>query len=224
MTSHHGLMDSTADADRARQRDLVRAGYDAISRRYRSDDGVSNADSAETTADYGAWLAELDDRLPVGARVLDLGCGAGVPTAKVLADAGFEVTGVDISVVQIERARSLVPNATFIHADMAAWNAPPASFHAVVSLYALIHVPLDDQRTLIPRIARWLGPGGYLLAIVGHEQWTGIAEYMGAPMFWDHADADTYLTWLHTAGFDVLWHRYIAEGTSGHTLLLAQVG
>ena len=87
---------------------------------------------------------------------------------------------------------------------------------AIVSFYALIHVPLEDQRQLIPRMAAWLTPGGYLLAIVGSERWTGVEDYMGAPMFWDHADTDTYLDWLREARLEPVWHRYIPEGTSGH--------
>jgi cyclopropane fatty-acyl-phospholipid synthase-like methyltransferase len=210
------------DEERARQRELVRRGYDAISLRYRSDDGRSNRDGAESTADYRAWIAELRSQLSKGARVLDLGCGAGVPAARLLADEGFSVTGLDVSEVQIARARTLVPEAQFLVADMATWDAEPASFDAIVSLYALIHVPLADQRALIPRLARWLVPGGYLLAIVGHVPWTGTEDYMGAPMFWDHADEATYVAWLEQAGFTVHWHRFVPEGSSGHTLLLAQ--
>lgn len=41
-------------------------------------------------------------------------------------------------------------------------------------------------------------------------------------MFWDHADAATYLDWCEAEGLHPLWHRYIAEGASGHTLVLAQ--
>ena len=215
-------MESPADADRARQRDLVRAGYDTISRRYRTDSGVANSQSPESTADYEAWIDELGRLLQPGATVLDLGCGAGVPASGLLADAGFAVTGVDISDVQVERARALVPNATFVRADMTTWDCGPATFAAIVTLYALIHVPLQDQRELIPRLTRWLTPGGYFLAIVGHEQWTGVEDYMGAPMFRDHADAATYLEWLEDAGLAVQWHRYIPEGASGHTLVLAQ--
>ena len=63
-------------------------------------------------------------------------------------------------------------------------------------------------------MAKWLRPGGYLLAIVGFERWTGIEEYMGAPMFWDHADTQTYLAWLEEAGMHLHWHRVIPEGTS----------
>ena len=59
-----------------------------------------------------------------------------------------------------------------------------------MSFYALIHVPLADQQALFPRIRSWLRPGGYLLAI------TGARLYLGADMFWGHADTATYLKWL----------------------------
>jgi Methyltransferase domain len=91
------------------KRDLVRRGYDALSYHYRSDD----ADDGR----YALWLADLHQRLPISAAVLDLGCGCGVPVARFLANAGHRVTGVDISDVQIERARRLVPTGTFRRAD-----------------------------------------------------------------------------------------------------------
>jgi hypothetical protein len=83
-------------------------------------------------------------------------------------------------------------------------------------------VPLADQRALFPRIRDWLRPGGYFLAIVGAGRWTGTERYLGADMFWDHADTDTYLRWFREAGLAPRWHRYVPEGASGHTLILAQ--
>jgi SAM-dependent methyltransferase/predicted nucleotidyltransferase len=208
---------------RERMRHLVRDGYDAISVAYRDDDGSSNNASAETTRTYGGWIDELSQLLPPAARVLDLGCGAGVPAARDLAARGYAVTGVDISAVQIERARRLVPAATFVCADMATWDAPAASsYDAIVSLYALIHVPLEDQQALFRRMREWLVPGGWLLAIVGARRWTGVEEYFGAEMFWDHVDAATYLEWFAQAGFEPQWHRFIPEGNGGHTLVLAR--
>lgn len=206
----------------AERRELVRRGYDVISRAYRSDDGTSNPTTAETTETYAAWLQELAGHLGPGAEVLDIGCGAGVPADRWLVDAGFRVTGVDISEVQIERARRLVPSATFVRADIAGFDAPDASFDAVVSFYALIHVPLEDQRKLFPRIHRWLRPGGPFLAIVGNERWTAVEDYHGAPMFWDHADTSTYLTWLAADGFAVQWSRFVPEGSGGHRIVMAR--
>ena len=59
-------------------------------------------------------------------------------------------------------------------ADMANCCLQLATVEAVVSFYALIHVPLADQRALFPRIRAWLRLGGYFLAIVGAQRWTGI--------------------------------------------------
>ncbi|MET8332042.1 methyltransferase domain-containing protein [Streptomyces sp. NPDC005181] len=95
-------------------KDLVRRGYDALSLRY------DQAYAAETK--YQPWISELIGRIPAGGMVLDLRCGSGVPVARALTTAGHRVTGVDISEVQIRRARELVPQAEFIRADATAMD------------------------------------------------------------------------------------------------------
>jgi SAM-dependent methyltransferase len=216
------VMDPDDAAVRARQRDLVRRGYDTMSLVYRGDEGQAAASSAEDTARYSGWAAELAGLLRPRAQVVDLGCGAGIPATRDLAGHGLRVIGVDFSAVQLRRARRLVPAARLVQADMTALHLRPASADAVVSFYALIHVPLADQQALFPRIRDWLRPGGYFLAIVGAGRYTGTERYHGADMFWDHADTDTYLRWFQTARLMPLWHRYIPEGASGHTLVLAR--
>ncbi len=211
-------------AARAAQRDLVRRGYDAISLAYRSDDGQAASSSAEDVSRYAGWAAELARLVPSRAIVADLGCGAGVPATRELAGLGLRVIGVDFSAVQLARARRLVPAAALVRADLTELRLRPASLDAVVSFYALIHVPLADQRALFPRIRGWLRPGGYLLAITGAARWTGTEPYLGADMFWDHADTAAYLGWLQAAGLAPVWHRYIPEGSGGHSLILARAG
>jgi hypothetical protein len=108
------------------------------------------------------------------------------------------------------------------------WTGPASDYQARppaarrTACYALIHLPLADQQALFPRLRDWLRPGGYLLAIVGAEPWTGTEPYLGAPMFWDVAGTADYLRWLAAARLTPLWHRFIPEGTSGHTLILAR--
>jgi cyclopropane fatty-acyl-phospholipid synthase-like methyltransferase len=176
-------MDPDDAAGRARQRDLVRRGYDAISLAYRRDDEQAAGSSAEDVSRYAGWTAELAGLLRPGAWVVDLGCGAGIPATRELAGYGLRVLGVDFSAVQLRRARRLVPAASLIQADMTALHLRPESADAVVSFYALIHVPLADQQALFPRIRGWLRPGGYFLAIVGASRWTGTEQYLGADMF-----------------------------------------
>jgi len=208
-------------AVRSRQRELVRRGYDAISLAYRSDDGAAAPGSAEDVSRYAGWVGELAGLLRPGARVLDLGCGAGIPATRELTGHGLQVIGVDFSAVQLRRARRLVPAARLVQADMTALHLESASLDAVVSFYALIHLPLADQRTRFPRLRGWLRPGGYLLAIVGAEPWTGTGPYLGAEMFWDHAGTADYLCWLTAARLTPVWHRFIPEGETGHSLILA---
>jgi SAM-dependent methyltransferase len=196
-------------------KDLVRRSYDQISYAYRGD-------SLPRDRNYFRWLAELTPLLQPCGAVLDLGCGCGVPVAQELAQQ-FAVTGVDISPVQIKRACGLVPQATFLCADMAGVDFAPQSFAAIVSFYALIHLPVAEHRSLLARCFDWLQPGGVLMATVGHSAWTGSeADWHGAPMYWSHADEKTYLRWLSEVGFAVQWTRFVPEKDGGHTLLLVR--
>ena len=145
---------------------LVRAGYNVLSRAYRAD----IADDA-TQGQYAEWLGNVRDRAPACADVLDRGCGNGIPAAKWLSDNGFRVTGVDLSDTMVERARELVPEGTFLRGDVTSVDEVAfdvGSFDAVVSFFALIHVPVTDQPGVLARAARWLRPGGLFVATVGH--------------------------------------------------------
>src|SRR5436853_173982 len=80
---------------------------------YRDDAGHGPAkDQPLGRPDYESWLGELLPQLHAADPVLDLGCGCGVPATAILAE-HHGVTGVDLSPVQISRARRLVPAAQF---------------------------------------------------------------------------------------------------------------
>jgi SAM-dependent methyltransferase len=198
-------------------KEIVRRGYDALSVRY---DEAYGGESK-----YQAWIERLTERLDDGSRVLDVGCGSGLPLARDLAGAGHAVTGVDISEVQIRRARELVPQAEFVRADAASLDLPPESFDAVVSFYALIHLPQDEQQQLLRKIAGWLRPGGWFVCTTGQQAWTGVdGDWLdsGVSMWWSNADADTSRTWITESGLTVEEQEFVPEGTGGHTLFWAR--
>ncbi len=204
---------------------IVRDGFNHVSTIYRP--ARSPADAfGHTLRHHKEWLDPFFRRLRRGAEVLDLGCGCGVPDARLLAER-FRVTGIDISDVQIQRARRLVPNARFVRADMTEVALPTGAFAGVVCLYALIHVPLDEQRDLLARVARWLIPGGLFLVTTGWDAWTGTEDrWLGsnAKMYWSHTDVRTYERWLESLGFRVLRRDRIPEEGAEHALFLAQHG
>lgn len=129
------------------------------------------------------WEDDLVARLTDGARVLDLGCGGGSPETKRLAQR-FAVTGVDISPLQVERARTAIPEASFICADFTELELPSASFEAVVSFVVFNHVPRELLAPLLGTVRGWLVTGGWLLTAFGASDipgWTG--EWLGAETF-----------------------------------------
>ena len=102
------------------------------------------------------WVGErhvsfLSRSLPPGARVLDVGCGRGV-VLGALADRGFEVHGVEISV---EATRGADPRA---HIRITPWLAEagfdPDSFDEVLIWHVLEH--LGDPRGVLEEVWRIL--------------------------------------------------------------------
>lgn len=98
--------------------------------------------------------------------MLDIGTGSG-NVALLLADAGFEVTGIDLAEGMLDRARAKATAhprpPTFRHGDAVAPPFPAGSFDAIVSRYLLW--TLRDASAAIARWHELLRPGGTLLAI-----------------------------------------------------------
>ena len=95
----------------------------------------------------GEFLERLTQKIPAGAKVLDLGCGTGVLT-KALASRGYDTTGVDIS-------RALWEG------DVFALPFPDASFDGIVTRWVIPH--FRDWPLIVKEAARVLRPGGTLV-------------------------------------------------------------
>jgi ubiquinone/menaquinone biosynthesis C-methylase UbiE len=105
------------------------------------------------------------------ARVLDLGAGDGILLATVL-EAFPEATGVavDFSPLMLEQARARLapfgPRARMVEADLGtpAWGqAAPGPFDAVVSGFAIHHLPDERKRALYQEVHDLLPEGGTFL-------------------------------------------------------------
>jgi len=118
------------------------------------------AQHARFVSELGMPVVELLAPRP-GERILDLGCGDGALTAK-LVEAGCEVVGVDGSAAQVEAARRLGLDARVMDARRLEFVS---EFDAVFSNAALHWV--KDADAAIAGVWRALRPGGRFVAECG---------------------------------------------------------
>lgn len=196
---------------------LVRDAYDRCAADY------NNARAGEPPD-----ALDLLDDLPSGSRVLDLGCGAGVPVARALAER-HTIVGVDLSASMLRLAREQVPGALFVRADMVTVAFAPRSFDAMVSFYAIFHLPRELQPDLFRRAHQWLRPRGRLLVSVGGtDEPPYTEEFFGVEMYWSHYGTPRYREMLREAGFEIIEERALRHGyrddgapAESHPLFLA---
>ncbi|HEX6506450.1 MAG TPA: class I SAM-dependent methyltransferase [Chloroflexota bacterium] len=130
----------------------------------------SVADRYATSAVHasGPDLEALVNAVPTdGARILDVGCGAGHTTLAVAARAA-SVVGVDLTEEMLAQARRLadehgLQNVTFVRGDAEQLDYQDASFDLVVSRYSAHHFPHPEQA--LHEFARVLSPGGTFLLV-----------------------------------------------------------
>jgi len=149
-------------------------------------------------------VLELCGSAKPGGRVLDVGCGNGLPGLAAIAER-HAATGVDVSAAQSEAAKRNVPNATVLQRDIAAQDFPASSFDAVVAFYVLEHLPREEHGSLFARFAQWLCPGGHLLLTLEKGADSGtVSDWLDVPMYFSQFDEETTSNLLHSAGFDVV--------------------
>lgn len=116
-----------------------------------------------------SYVDKILEGLPLEAKVLDLGCGTGNPIAKHIIKRGFCVIGVDQSKKLIEIAKTVVPEAELIHADMVEIQFAE-KFAAVVAWDSVFHIERKYHSAIYRKLAGSLESGGrFLLSIGGSD-------------------------------------------------------
>lgn len=107
--------------------------------------------------------ALIRSRVPEARQVLDVACGTG-QHARVLADRGFELAGVDIEPAFVEIASKKIPEGSFELGDMTDFDLG-REFDAVVCLFSAVGYTRDEDslRKAVSCMARHVRPGGALI-------------------------------------------------------------
>jgi SAM-dependent methyltransferase len=152
--------------------------------------------------------ASLAERLGTGSRVLDVGCGTGLPTARQLTDAGCAVTGIDISPVMLGLARQNVPEATFLEADVTEVTPALGEFDAAVAFFSLLMLTRAEIPAALESLREVLVPGGWLvLGMVEADVDNVEVPFVGTPIRVSGYLRDELRAVIEKAGFTVVEER-----------------
>lgn len=175
------------------------AAFDNIGERY--DQAFPHKDGQVAA---GEWLI---GQLGSGARVLDAGCGTGVPTARQLREAGLSVTGIDISEVMLALARQNVPDADLRQLDLTEIGQEQelGRFDAVVAFFSLLMLPRAEIPGALARLRGVLVPDGLLaIGMVEADVDDVPIDFLGMPVRVTGYPRDELARVVEAAGFDVL--------------------
>lgn len=157
--------------------------------------------------------------LPRQAEILDLGCGPG-RDAKIFAELGFAVTGIDLSPKMIELAKETVANAKFQVMDFSRMEFSKNHFDGIWASAAFLHAPKSNISQIFRNIHSLLKLEGifYLSLKQGKgEILEQDARYGNVPKFWSFFDKDEIVDLLEQADFEILQSSVVDKNSSYHT-------
>lgn len=202
-------------------KDRVKASYDAMAVQY----NTWTQSHSPLRLKYMDKLFKLQPSLLDSAgkpRVLELGCGAGLPVLLTLLEKndGMSVVGNDISTSQIELARKNLAGyedrVELQEGDMTKLEYAPGSISAAIALYSIVHLPLDEQRLMMRNLYGWLEDGGHLLVNFGKSTSEGSVQerWLDAEkgwMYWSGLGPERTARMLEDSGF-VIGEQTLEEG------------
>ena len=197
------------------QSEIVRKGYNNIAEKY---------DKQRKLYQSEGLLQKFLRSIPKNSRILDLGCGAGIPVTKFLVNDGFETVGIDFSENMLKIARKNVRNAKFLKMDITKMKFKESSFHGAVSFYALIHIPREYHSIIYEKLHKILKPNGSIMFnACGTLMWEEtVKDYLGVPMYWSFYGPKRTLKIIKDAGFEILWGKVLKIGNEKQFWVLAK--
>jgi SAM-dependent methyltransferase len=148
---------------------------------------------------------ELISRLPKNSKILDLGCGTGLPYDKYFIDNNMDLTGIDISEKHINLAKKNVKNTKYLVGDFFSEDIK-GKFDAIISFFAIFHIPRTEHKKLLKRINSLLQKRGYILITLGAEDMKCDvnSDFVGAPMAWSSYSVEKNKQLIRDAGFEII--------------------
>lgn len=167
------------------------------------------------------YLDRIIQELPPKGSILDLGCGTGQPIAEYFIQNGFDVTGVDGSQAQINKALQLVPMMNAICDDMRRINLDK-KFDCIIAWHSYFHLTKDDQRAMFKVFEKHINLGGILVFTSGPiegEVWSDNGDEM---LYHASLSENEYRSLLSKYHFDIVLHKIEDPDCEGATFWIGK--
>jgi predicted TPR repeat methyltransferase len=149
------------------------------------------------------YLEQAIARCATRGRALDAGCGAGRPLTRHLVEAGFAVTGIDLSAGMLELARQAVPGAELRRADLRRFDEGER-YDLVLAWDSLFHLPYGDQRRTTHHLLSLVAARGVILFTAGGIDDERTSAMHGETFYYSSLARSAYLGILEEDGFELL--------------------
>ncbi|MBY7770218.1 class I SAM-dependent methyltransferase [Vibrio fluvialis] len=155
--------------------------------------------------------------IPPQGRVLDLGCGHGIPIAAIMTERGFTLTGVDRSERLLSLARRAMPQQEWIQSELESFE-PAGHYHGVIIWDSMFHLPRHEHLTLLGKVFEALEPEGVVILSSGGSD-TDLPPFtdimLGHEFFYDAFPVPVLLRHCREMGFRILRHELVNEPDGG---------
>jgi uncharacterized protein YceH (UPF0502 family) len=197
--------------------DRVRAAYAAVAASY-----AEQLCDELASLPFESWLLRRVVELSDGAPVIEVGTGPG-HVAAFLAEAGANVTGLDLTPEMVDEARRRYPGVNYQVGDLRRLMRPNThdGWGAVLAWYSLIHLAASELPPAIDSLARPLRPNGWLvLALHAGAEIRTITDWFGHEVELDfvlHGAAEV-VSIVEQAGLrDIEWYHRGPFAARGET-------
>lgn len=192
---------------------LVKDGYDKAAHNHSKevalmDINYPNQQSRINLDIYSQFKTELNT---IGGRVIELGCGDGLPIGRDLLESNLEYTGIDLSDAQITLARINNPDhqSAFKVGEMLSEikNHQENSIAGVCAFFSIFHIPRTHHVSLLSAIYDSIKPNGVFLMTCHPSKWEDINNNWlveDNQMFWSQFSNEWYELTLQEIGFTLV--------------------
>lgn len=150
------------------------------------------------------FFEHLEPHLPPGGKAVDLGCGVGRGTLRLL-ELGFEVEAMDADAEAIEITRSRLPEGArcrLVHAPFETYDPPSCDVY--LAMFSLFFLPPPAYRTFWDKLVAAMPSGAILgVQLLGvndkwrdrghtlHDADSALGQFEGFEiLYWEEAERD----------------------------------